>query len=98
LLLVVCNGLLTGDLADEYEFGGPIGAVALMIFSHTILYYLWLSWRYHNAEVFVPSQVDWYTYLPNAIPNLEACFVYGAFFVGQVLMTWLIPGDHVKVC
>ncbi len=26
---------------DEYEFGGPVGVVALMIWSHYIVLYFW---------------------------------------------------------
>lgn len=26
---------------DNYEFGGPIGVLALMIWSHYILFYFW---------------------------------------------------------
>ncbi len=83
---------------EGYEFGGPLGAVGLMIFSHLILYYLWIAWRHNDAALWNPLNVDkWALHMADAVPNLEACLVYGAFFVGQVLMTWLIPGTHVKV-
>ncbi len=83
------------------EFGGPIGAVALIIFSHVVLYYLWISWRFNDAALLYPSGVadvlPWVTRMArhvrvDAAPTTEAVLTYGAFFLGQALLTWLIPG------
>src|SRR3990167_6276047 len=45
-----------GDMIDHRldaetvrEFGGPWGVVLIMLGSHGVLYYLWISWRYFGA-------------------------------------------------
>ena len=35
------NRMSTGNKLVKYEFGGPLGAMFLMIWSHYILIYLW---------------------------------------------------------
>jgi hypothetical protein len=38
------SGVGYGEKNQEYEFGGPIGAAALMIWSHCNLFYFWYDY------------------------------------------------------
>lgn len=47
-----------GHKSDEKivkQFGGPIGSVFIMIWSHCLMLYLWLSLEYYNGGVFIPD-------------------------------------------
>jgi hypothetical protein len=41
----------------EKEFGGPIGAACIIIFSHILPYYLWISNFYYNGQVIYPESL-----------------------------------------
>lgn len=82
-----------------------MGAVGLMIFSHFILYYLWIAWRFNDSELLYPASFSavgpWFKQMihhviHDAAPNMEAALIYGAFFFGSAAMTWLLPGMKVK--
>ena len=45
------------DSKVEWEFGGPVGVTALMLWSHGIVLYLWLSLEYYDGGVFVPTDL-----------------------------------------
>jgi hypothetical protein len=38
-----------------YEFGGPIGAFGIMVFSHVLLYYVYYVLHVNNGHMFMPS-------------------------------------------
>ena len=47
-----------GSKSDEkvvMEFGGPVGSVFIMIWSHFLMLYLWLSLEYHEGGLFIPT-------------------------------------------
>lgn len=37
------------------EFGGPLGSVFIIIWSHFLMFYLWLSLEYHQGGIFIPD-------------------------------------------
>jgi hypothetical protein len=63
-------GGITHSGAEDYEFGGPIGCFALMLWSHYILFYFWFVTLYSPtftfpvlfADCFIPPQLHlWHT-------------------------------------
>jgi delta24(24(1))-sterol reductase len=36
---------------EEYEFGGPLGVIAIMIFSHTLILYVWLGFEFYDGSL-----------------------------------------------
>jgi delta24(24(1))-sterol reductase len=88
-----------------YEFGGPIGAMGLILFSHFIMIYLWVSLEFHDGNVFYPSGfMDIWPWLVRifrlwiqfALPTVESVKIYGTFILIEVLLAIVIPGLKIK--
>src|SRR4051812_13782495 len=82
------------------EFGGSFGAMTIVIGSHALVYYLWLSITYHRASV-VPlsvvfSSATWRHLVVGAAPTGHAALLYFGFLVLQWLLAWTMPGVVVK--
>ena len=78
-------------------FGGPIGATAIIIWSHAWMYYLWLSLEFYQGGVFWPN--DWEllkSQMLKAIPTFESTAVYWGFLFIQVFMAVAFPGPTIK--
>ena len=93
------------EKVDHLEFGGPVGTFLIMAFSHVLPLYFWLSLNFHEGELFYPHSVDevpsfffdcWQKISTYAAPTLEACGIYGAFFVFQFVSAFYLPGVSVK--
>jgi hypothetical protein len=90
---------------EEMEFGGWPGALALMIWSHCMPVYMWVSLEFYGGCLFVgpgdgSSWVAWLTsdLLPKiatAAPTAEAWTIYGLFFFSQFLLFFVCPGVTV---
>lgn len=39
------------DEEYEYEFGGPIGVILIMVFSHSLILYNWLGFEFYNGTL-----------------------------------------------
>src|SRR5947209_4409913 len=42
---------------QKWEFGGPIGVAAIMLVSHLLIYYLWISITYGRGGVVRPESL-----------------------------------------
>ena len=40
----------------EYEFGGPIGALGMMIGFPLLMWYMWISAQFYNGQFALPSE------------------------------------------
>mmetsp|Transcript_3229 Transcript_3229/g.6651 ORF Transcript_3229/g.6651 Transcript_3229/m.6651 type:complete len:434 (+) Transcript_3229:792-2093(+) len=79
------------------EFGGTFGAFILMLWSHSWMYYLWLSLEYYQGGVFVPTSLDELcSQLSKAIPTCEAFVIYLGFIASQAILALTMPGPKVK--
>ena len=85
------------------EFGGPIGNLGLIAFSHFIVPYIYLCLNHNNGSLILPSALSveafkqWGTYLCDtfcnyAAPTTYAFTVYWVFQVAQILMAVVLPG------
>ncbi|PIS00336.1 MAG: delta(24(24(1)))-sterol reductase [Chlamydiae bacterium CG10_big_fil_rev_8_21_14_0_10_35_9] len=90
---------------QEYEFGGPIGAFFIIIFSHLLLYYLWISLTYYNGSLVYPSSLsDFFPFLhrmtnyilEGAHPTMYAAGIYLGLIAFQFLLAKILPGINVK--
>mmetsp|Transcript_30484 Transcript_30484/g.51493 ORF Transcript_30484/g.51493 Transcript_30484/m.51493 type:complete len:592 (+) Transcript_30484:40-1815(+) len=84
-----------------YEFGGPYGCTALMIWSHYILIYFWYCLETNEGMMVIPTSVD---SLVSHLQNLGTLFIekgtpstftwgaYFSFFFMQILLAAVMPG------
>ncbi len=86
------------------EFGGALGALALMLWSHYILYYFWYCLETAKGQLVVPSSVEnarehWGKVLAlfaaKCVPTEGVWTAYGAFFVSQIVLAAVLPGMKV---
>ncbi len=82
---------------SELEFGGGWGALAIVVGSHLLLYYLWLALRYHHGAPFVPSLHECWTQIASgASPTWHAAAIYFAFLAFELILAYTMPGVAVK--
>ncbi|MGZ3707810.1 MAG: delta(24(24(1)))-sterol reductase, partial [Bdellovibrionota bacterium] len=82
----------------HYEFGGPIGAVFIMLFSHFLVYYLWVTVSFHGASAYFPNFFsDIFEHVRNdAAPTTETALFYVGFILLQALFAYTLPGVRSK--
>jgi hypothetical protein len=49
--------ILQKDNETEKEFGGAVGAACIMIFSHILPYYLWISNFFYDGRLIHPESL-----------------------------------------
>jgi len=103
--MVEKTGSDTKEVVLHREFGGPIGALGLMLFSHVVLYYFWISQQYYQGALLMPDSVDdapaFVQRMINhvkegAAPTEWAAKVYLGFLAFQALLGLILPGITVK--
>jgi delta24(24(1))-sterol reductase len=89
----------------DKEFGGAPGAVAIIVFSHVLVYYLWISITYYRGAVVHPdSLADAWPFLERmaghvaagAAPTWRAAGIYFGFLLFELLLARFMPGVWVK--
>lgn len=89
----------------EYEFGGPLGVLFIIIFAHFLVYYLWISMTYYQGGLLYPSSLEdsslffsrmWQHIVDGASPTSYTFVVYIGFFSIQMFLAWCMPGLWVK--
>lgn len=85
----------------EVEFGGWLGAFALIVWSHYILLYFWYCYETNDGKFICPTSWDelWYhldlfsvTFAQHAIPSAYTWGTYFAFFFVQIVLAAYMPG------
>jgi len=85
------------DAKHDYEFGGPVGACVIIVFSHILIYYLWVSLTFFQGALFLPTNFQDITgYLSFAAPTLFATKVFLGFIGIQLLLAYVLPGLNIK--
>ncbi|KAJ1553359.1 hypothetical protein HK405_008157, partial [Cladochytrium tenue] len=80
-----------------YEFGGPWGAIGIMIFSPCIMYFLWDAVEFHEGHLNLPTSfsdlvsLDYFRRFgaeiaERATPTLEHAFVYWTFLLFEAAL------------
>lgn len=78
------------------EFGGPMGSLFIMIWSHFLMLYLWVSLEFYQGGLFMPEWDQLPSQLAKAIPTLQTFAVYWGFMILQVIFAYVMPGPVVK--
>lgn len=80
----------------SYEFGGPLGNLFIILSSHFLVYYLWISLTYYNGSLAFPK-LEMINHIANdAKPTFIAAMIYFGFMGFQFLLAYLMPGIQVK--
>jgi delta24(24(1))-sterol reductase len=91
--------------ASAREFGGGAGVLAIMIGSHLLVYYLWISIAYYRGALVHPESFsDLWPFVTRmaghisdgAAPTLRAAAIYGGFLAIQLFLAFVMPGVWVK--
>ena len=86
--------------ADEHiSFGHVVAALATMLFSHFILYYLFMSLYMYDGALFVPwydINKHWKFAEENFVPTKETWTVYLAYILMEAVFAYILPGFIVK--
>ncbi|TFY77412.1 hypothetical protein EWM64_g6598 [Hericium alpestre] len=89
------------DTHDTYEFGGPWGVTAMMVFFPMLMYYLWICLWFYDGQIVYPTSVDgiqpflqqmWAHVRDDASPNLYAWKVYTGLIISQLAFAYVMPG------
>ncbi|EFQ35801.1 ergosterol biosynthesis ERG4/ERG24 family protein [Colletotrichum graminicola M1.001] len=87
--------------SDEFEFGGSLGTLALMIGFPLVMWYMWIGATYYDGQIPLPEpNQSWPEFghhlarlvYEGAYPTAKAWGVYWVFFVGEALMYCYMPG------
>ena len=91
-------------IVGHREFGGAKGAIGLMIFSHSVLYYFWISQEFYSGALLYPKSIDdigpFFGRMmghiqDRAMPSTFAFSVYLGFLLFQVVLAFILPGIQV---
>lgn len=91
----------------EYEFGGTVGVIGMLIGFPLLMYYMWISAEFYNGSLAWPSEDQtWYDFITNtlygnyfvnyAIPTRYAWTIFLAFWAMQVIFYYTLPGIWTK--
>lgn len=85
------------DSFHEYEFGGPMGGLFVILFSHAVVFYLWLCLAFNRGQVLIPSSasdvVGWVENIRDfAMPSLWSVKVYLGFILVESIFAMILPG------
>eukprot|EP01041_Mallomonas_annulata_P008783 gene8783-18164_t len=90
---------------EYFEFGGPIGAVFLILWSHYILFYFWYCYETADGKFILPTSTDALTghlqnfgvlFMTKCLPSTTTWIAYFAFFVLQIVLAAFMPGILIK--
>ena len=86
----------------HWEFGGTVGAIAFIIFSHVLIYYLWVCIDKFKGEVIYPGHPSlnggdmfdafWSHVTTYANPTLKTFGILSAFYTLQYVLAVILPG------
>lgn len=90
-----------------YEFGGPKGCFFIMLYSHILPYFFWMSLELKQGGLLIPSGLsisDFSEYFSNiaqtfsekAVPDFNSTAFYLGFLLFQVICTLVLPGVWIK--
>jgi delta24(24(1))-sterol reductase len=91
----------TDDKTRTWEFGGPLGTLGIMLASHALVYYLWISATYYRGRGVHPS--SWHDVGPffarmahhvadGAAPTSRAAAIYLGFVALELVLAYTMPG------
>lgn len=89
----------------EWEFGGPVGALGMMVGFPLLMVYMWLLAQFYGGQPAWPvdgqSWEDfgldlWTLFRANGVPSFTVVAVFTTFFVVQAVFYLTLPGVWTK--
>lgn len=86
---------------DHFEFGGSLGAAALMIGFPLLMWYMFVGATYYNGQLPLPVEgQSWTDFVQHvaglayagAFPTRKAWIIYWTFFAVEVVFYYTLPG------
>lgn len=96
------------DNEVEYEFGGPLGALGMMLGFPSLMYYFWVCLEYHQGKLITPASYTLDGILQFVTEEIIAKVKLGAaptwlatkIYMGHVLVSFILaytmPGPVVN--
>ncbi|EEB07900.1 C-24(28) sterol reductase Sts1 [Schizosaccharomyces japonicus yFS275] len=93
--------------SGKREFGGAKGAIALMLGSPAVMYYLWICQAYNDGQILLPKSLnasglsDFFRFCGQCIyegayPTRQAWTIFLTFFFVQMLFYVTLPGLRTR--
>ena len=89
------------DYSGLFEFGGSLGALALMIGFPALMYYMWIGTTYYDGKLPWPAEgqslADFMKHMGHliytgAFPSLRAWKIYWVYYVFEAVCYITLPG------
>ncbi|CUA70663.1 delta24(24(1))-sterol reductase [Rhizoctonia solani] len=89
------------DAHEHYEFGGPSGVAAMMVFFPLMMYYFWICLRFYNGSLVHPESFRdigpflgrmWTHICQDAAPTLRAWAIYTGLMSFELALAFIMPG------
>lgn len=89
----------------EYDFGGPLGAISMMIGFPLLMYYMWISQKFYNGSPALPTENQSYVdflvqmreyFIDYAIPSKKSFSIFTSFILLQAIFYVVLPGVWTK--
>lgn len=89
----------------EWEFGGPAGALGMMIGFPLLMWYMWLSAEFYGGAPAWPEGGEswsdfaghlWQLFVEHGVPSLTTVALFTTFFVVQAVFYLTLPGIWAK--
>ncbi|KAJ5382371.1 Ergosterol biosynthesis ERG4/ERG24 [Penicillium concentricum] len=89
------------DYSDEFEFGGSLGALALMIGFPLLMWYMWIGATYYDGKLPLPKDGETWTdfgkhlchlVYTGAFPHFRAWRIYWTYYIFEAACYLLMPG------
>jgi delta24(24(1))-sterol reductase len=99
------NPTFNDGYSEEFEFGGSLGAIGLMIGFPILMWYMWIGATYYNGKLPLPKEnetlSEFAQHLVNLVyegsyPTTKAWIIYWMFFVVEILMYCYMPGVSMQ--
>lgn len=101
----VLNNSHKYDRSRHFEFGGSPGALAIILFSPPLMYYMWIGAVYYEGHAPMPADGEsWGGFVSHlvmlaytgAFPTAKAWMLYWSFLVLEALGYLYLPGIECK--
>lgn len=89
----------------EWEFGGPAGALGMMIGFPLLMWYMWISAEFYGGKPAWPTEEETWrqfihhlynTFLEHGVPSFTSWFVFTAFILLEAAFYLTLPGIWTK--
>jgi delta24(24(1))-sterol reductase len=93
------------DASAVYEFGGPLGMLAMMVGFPLLMYFMWIGAVFYDGQIPKPGKNEsftifvqylWFLIKNEAYPTRRAWFIYWSFGFTQLAFYVLLPGVYRK--